>query len=186
MALPLSRIQFTPELLLPTWKNAAGWRAEAGGASFPEGDTPLPDRAGGYAMMQRGRYRTMAAFVTSRFMVIAGLLLSALPMLGASAPASAQIIPFTFGVGSLTDEDWNELNAANAKLLAGKAAVGTQGHWQNPTSGNSGTLEITGAFKRGDLPCRSVKYVFKLQGQPKPQPYLMNECKVADGSWKFV
>jgi surface antigen len=104
----------------------------------------------------------------------------------ATTSAPAQVNPFGKAGGNLTNEDWAQLNAAKAKVLAEPAAVGTKGSWTNPKSGNSGSIDITKAFNHGDLPCRSVKYVFHLKTQKQQGTYLMNECKTADGSWKFL
>jgi len=106
--------------------------------------------------------------------------------LGAANPASAQINPFGKEGGNLTKEDWEQINVAKGKALADPAAVGTKEAWKNPKSGNSGTIDITRAFKHGNLPCRTVKYGLTLKGQKKQRSYMMNECKAADGSWKFI
>jgi len=49
-----------------------------------------------------------------------------------------------------------------------------------------GSLDITKAFKHGDLPCGTVKYTLTLKGQKKERAYMMNECKAPDGNWKFM
>ena len=104
-----------------------------------------------------------------------------------AAPALAQINPFGKEGGNLTKDDWAELNAAKAKALADPAAVGTHESWTNAKSGHSGTIAITKAFTHGGLPCRTVKYGLKLKAPSSaPKIFNMNECKAADGSWKYM
>jgi len=104
-----------------------------------------------------------------------------------AVPVLAQINPFGKEGGNLTKEDWTELNAAKAKALADPASVGTHESWTNAKSGHSGTIDITKAYRKNGLPCRTVNYGLKLKASGSAaKKFVMNECKAPDGSWKFI
>jgi surface antigen len=116
----------------------------------------------------------------------AGALLALTLWIAALAPpAAAQINPFGRATTGLTSDDWTALNQARAKVMAEPAAVGSTQSWSNPKSGNSGTVSITGIVKHQGQECRAVTYVFHRRAQ-QARTARMNECKTADGTWKFL
>src|SRR5262245_41583227 len=174
-------------------RRGKAWQQPADGVVSPSAVGGAGQREYSPGAHMNNAHRTMGKSAIGRVLfgklgVCAALLAAFLGLaaLGGATSAVAQINPFGKEGGNLTKEDWEQINAAKAKALTDPAAVGTKESWENPKSGNSGTIDITKEFKRGDLPCRTVKYTLTLKGQKKQRSYVMNECKAPDGRWKFI
>jgi len=103
----------------------------------------------------------------------------------AGLPAQAQLNPFTRSGFELSQEDIEMLKAAAAKLYVGETApVGKGEHWANEATGNSGTVQLIGLFDHQGLPCRRLQHDIKIKGVSDPYRFIVDRCKVADGSWK--
>jgi surface antigen len=66
---------------------------------------------------------------------------------------------------------------------------GTSVPWQNPESGNSGTVTLLDRFPSKGRDCRRVRYLIKPgPSQPAsvlPGDYVLTSCRLADGTWKI-
>jgi surface antigen len=104
-----------------------------------------------------------------------------------SACAQAQINPFRSYKGPvLSKADLEQGRQAADKLLNSDAAkVGASETWTGPTSGNSGTLTVQGAFERHGTTCRSLRSVVNYKAGTK-RTWTLNVCRQANGEWKLV
>jgi surface antigen len=66
---------------------------------------------------------------------------------------------------------------------------GTTLSWNNPDSTNSGTVTLINNFASQGRKCYRVQYAIvpgvKKAADVKPQNYTLNNCQMADGSWKI-
>lgn len=66
---------------------------------------------------------------------------------------------------------------------------GTTLSWSNPESSNSGTVTLVARFVSRGRECLRVKYGIspgiKANANEKPNSYLLNSCRNADGSWQL-
>lgn len=103
----------------------------------------------------------------------------------AGLPAQAQLNPFTRSGFELSQEDIDMLKAAAAKLYEGETApVGKAEHWANDQTGNSGIVQLIGLFDHQGLPCRRLQHDITIKNVDDPYRFIVDRCKVADGSWK--
>ena len=72
-------------------------------------------------------------------------------------------------------------NARNFALENNK--TNSKATWNNPDSGNSGTIYPTKTFNRGDQPCREFTQEINIGG--KMQTAYGVACRMADGSWQL-
>ena len=87
----------------------------------------------------------------------------------------------------LTDADnrmlWQTMDAMN------KMPSPTQGEmrkWNNPASGNSGTVTLARLYESNSMPCHALHYTISFVSQPVPQNYDFNWCRVASGEWRIA
>ncbi|MEM7171640.1 MAG: hypothetical protein AAF530_15830 [Pseudomonadota bacterium] len=111
-----------------------------------------------------------------------------LSMLAVSWPAQAQLNPFRGSGFELTAQDVEEIGNAGRELFRDNeaAAVGDSVMWENPESGNKGTITIMDSFTYEDLPCFELKYTFELKKLAEPKTLLDKRCQVPDGQWKAL
>ncbi len=65
------------------------------------------------------------------------------------------------------------------------APMGTTSSWQNPDSGNSGTVTPANTFQRGDgTYCREFSQTISVGG--RTEEAYGTACRQPDGSWKIV
>jgi surface antigen len=97
-------------------------------------------------------------------------------------PLGTSIVP-----NSMTHDDLDALAAAGAKLYTPeKVTVGTVENWNNPKSGNSGTVKLIREFKqKNGMPCRRLEHRIKLAREGE-RTYTMNRCKTPEGEWKLA
>ncbi len=89
-------------------------------------------------------------------------------------------------IGRRLDER-DRMMYAEAAAAAAMQPVGTTSTWQNPQSGNRGTVTPTSAvYKVGDgRDCRNFNETITLS-DGKSETIKGRRCKNADGSWEFV
>lgn len=108
---------------------------------------------------------------------------------GAGA-ANAQINPFgKWAQVGFTKEDAEMNQAAQASLYEKPdVKAGDKASWQNPASGNGGTITATRIYKYKDMPCVDLLSAFELKdSQDKSKKELKaTRCKVASGEWKVL
>jgi surface antigen len=111
------------------------------------------------------------------------LLVSALLWAGAAA---AQVNPFGDSL-DLEETDIAMLQAAaNALFQDDDAAIGQSEAWNNPETGNSGTVSVVRLFEHGGLPCKRLQHTIKQKGRADRSIYQFARCRTSDGSWKLL
>src|SRR5262249_27305620 len=108
---------------------------------------------------------------------------TALTVTASHAPAQL-FSPYGAFYGSdLSRQDINRLNEAAKK--AATEPIGTQEAWENPSTGNRGTVQPA-EEKHGDgKACRRLRYDIEQQGQASPQTYYFVRCQLRSGQWKL-
>ena len=115
---------------------------------------------------------------------LAAFLLSALML--AVAPAHA-VNPFGRNGFELTNSDVTILPETTKSFFDDDTiAVGTVKSWSNPKSGNSGTATLVDRFEQKGMPCRRIQHDIKLKKIADPFRFIVDRCRVADGSWKML
>jgi surface antigen len=88
-------------------------------------------------------------------------------------------------IGNHLDQRDKQLAAQNAQNTFENARTGQTSTWQNPDSGNSGTITPTHTFQNATGQyCREYQQTIKVGGETQ-QGY-GTACRQADGSWKIV
>jgi hypothetical protein len=91
----------------------------------------------------------------------------------------------------LTNEDYKLMEAATQPLLVDiSLPIGTTRTWNNPRSGNRGTVKLLQRFETvyegNKLPCRKIENDAHLANVSNLYKFLVNRCQVAGGSWKIL
>ncbi|MBW2667776.1 MAG: hypothetical protein JRE13_15930, partial [Deltaproteobacteria bacterium] len=60
---------------------------------------------------------------------------------------------------------------------------GSSTSWQNPDSGNSGTITPTRTYQNGDQYCREYQQTIVVGGEP--QDAHGTDCRQPDGTWQI-
>ena len=121
--------------------------------------------------------------------IVVGFAAAILLVMGVTL-AQAQINPFgRWAQPGLSEEDSKLLHDAAEKVYANpKVKAGDKQAWNNPKSGNKGTVEATRLFKSHDMPCVELLYTFfiKEAANPDANTLVMSRCHAPDGSWKTL
>ncbi len=105
----------------------------------------------------------------------------------AAASISHAINPFGRAGFELSESDVDLLKAAARKLyLTETVEVGAVETWNNPESGNYGTVTLTLKHAYKGLPCRRLQHDIQVKTVEDPFRYIIDRCKVPDGSWKIL
>jgi surface antigen len=113
-------------------------------------------------------------------------LVAAISILTVTAPASAQINPFSRDQ-RITPEDLQLIESASLKLYkTDSPKVGAAERWSNPKSGNAGTVTLTQIFEKDGMPCRKLRHRITPKGEKEPATYIFNRCRVKGGDWKLL
>ncbi len=102
-------------------------------------------------------------------------------------PAGAQVSPFE-------GDDTLDLEASDLDILRRKGGefhengseVGATQEWSNDDTGNSGTMKLLAKFERDGMPCVRIGHNFKIRDTEDPQKLVLQECRTADGEWKYL
>ncbi len=87
-------------------------------------------------------------------------------------------------IGNRLDQKDKELAMRNAQMTFEKAHTGQTSSWQNPDSGNSGTITPTKTYQAASGQyCREYQQEIVIGGE-KHQSY-GTACRQPDGSWKI-
>lgn len=99
--------------------------------------------------------------------------------------AAAQMSPFGLSGFTLTDEDLRIIGEQAQPLYAFPPPPnGSSEKWNNPTSGNSGTMTLLESFEYEGLPCRKVQHEIKVKGVSTRFTYTLDRCRLENGQWK--
>lgn len=116
--------------------------------------------------------------------VLGALLVAALML--PLAPAHA-VNPFGRDGFELTNSDVKILTETTRPFFEDDTvAIGTVKSWNNPKSGNGGTATLVERFEQKGMPCRRIQHDIKLKKIADPFRFIVDRCRVADGSWKMM
>jgi surface antigen len=115
-----------------------------------------------------------------------GLLAAAVGGSGAGIAAGVLLGGLAGGaLGSTLDAQDRRIAAQNSQHALETAPAGTATTWQNPDSGNSGTVTPTRTFQNASGQyCREFQQTITIGGQQQ-QSY-GTACRQPDGSWRIV
>ncbi len=105
----------------------------------------------------------------------------------ASGEAAAQPVPIpSLAWPGLTQGDIDRAHAAAARLYEGRS-IGTVERWRNPHSNDAGEVTLLRSFDTNGMPCRTIAYAIQFAtAKGRLDHYLVNWCRVPDGTWKIV
>lgn len=121
------------------------------------------------------------------------LLLAAPPLLVLPAtvpPAAAQQLGPRFrNAPKLTSADLAMMRELVREQLTGKPN-GTTLDWNNPQSGNFGSVTLLATFRSAGRDCRRVRYAVRPAASSqtaasRTHTYVLTNCRLADGSWRL-
>ena len=83
-----------------------------------------------------------------------------------------------------TDEDWRLISVLGEGALE-QQQDGEMGEWENPESGNSGSITPVKSYKAADgQSCRKLKVVERAKGMVEETT--VDLCKLDNGEWVLV
>jgi surface antigen len=82
-----------------------------------------------------------------------------------------------------TKQDWDIAKAATRDILENHES-GESVIWDNPDSGNSGSLKITKVGKNSGKLCKKLQITNRVKGQEHTSSHVF--CKQPEGKWKAV
>lgn len=113
--------------------------------------------------------------------LMTGLLLA---VFGHAAPLAQAANPFRGSGFQLGEGDAALLEAAAQSLyLTEIATVGTIVHWDNPETGNRGTVTLIAIHEQQGLPCRRLQHDIELRRVRDPYRFIVDRCRSGDGEW---
>ena len=104
-----------------------------------------------------------------------------------AASATAQINPFRkYGTVNLTKEDLRLMSGAASKLVQQSSKLGQTETWENPKSGNSGSISLLEVFRKNGMSCQKRRYSIRSTKAADESVYVLDFCRVPSGAWKLV
>ena len=86
---------------------------------------------------------------------------------------------------TLTVQDMEMIRGMLLRDIHGQRAD-TVATWQNPASGNFGTITLLRKFSRNGKPCEQIDYrIASVQSPHRWDQYVFTSCRQPDGSWKL-
>jgi surface antigen len=102
-------------------------------------------------------------------------------------PAAHAADPFRRSGFRLDGSDYALLGAAAERLyLDDGVAVGSVETWDNPETGNHGTVTLVGKHKHQDMPCRRLQHDIEVKRTRDPYRFTVDRCRTDDGEWKIL
>jgi surface antigen len=119
------------------------------------------------------------------------IMLSGALVLGATCAWATGMNPFGASGMPLTDKDFAAMAAVADPLMEDETIpIGTSRSWNNPRSGNSGTITLEGRFsydyQGSKLPCRKLRYHTVIKNYSDPYNLRLNRCRTANGDWMLL
>jgi len=104
-----------------------------------------------------------------------------------AATGARAVDPFGRSGFELTNSDVTLLAETTRPLFEDDTIpIGTVKSWTNAESGNSGTATLVDRFEQKGMPCRRIQHDIKLKKVADPFRFIIDRCRVADGSWKML
>jgi len=120
----------------------------------------------------------------TRSKILAVFLLAAFTVAGPTADGAN---PFRGSSFQLVESDRVLLEAAAQKLyLTDVVEVGVVEKWENPETGNRGTVTLIGTHQHDGLPCRRLQHDIDLKRTRDTYRFTVDRCRTADGEWKIL
>jgi surface antigen len=110
-------------------------------------------------------------------------------MLLAAGTASAQLTsPFgRESIDHVTDEDRRLAEEASAKIYKPSSPqIGTSESWDNPATGNHGTVTLVRFREYQGLPCRTLRHIIYVKDRDRQFEFVIDRCRTSDGQWKLL
>ena len=87
----------------------------------------------------------------------------------------------------LEESDLALLKAAAEKLyLTDNAEAGAVEAWNNPETGNHGTVTLIRKHEYKGMPCRELQHDIDLKRAANPHRFTLDRCRTDDGEWKIL
>ena len=103
-----------------------------------------------------------------------------------AAAAQAQLLPTWETHITLTQQDLDMIRGAVTDQVHGKPQ-GTAASWNNPASGNSGSIRLVKKLTRKNQQCEEIEYTVRSKGPPVyTEHYHFTSCLQPDGTWKIA
>ena len=106
---------------------------------------------------------------------------------GATGIAAGVLLGGLLGgaVGNVLDQNDREYAAQTTQQSLESSTTGTTSSWQNPDSGNSGSVTPTRTYQNASgQPCREFTQTIVVGG--RTEEAYGTACRQADGSWQIV
>lgn len=114
-------------------------------------------------------------------------ILAAAMVVAFGTSAIAQINPFARSGSGISNDDAKYIEAASSKIYkADDPQVGAIEKWNNPGTGNSGTVSLIQLYEKDGMPCRKLRHRISVKGHKDPQVYIFSRCRVKSGEWKLL
>ena len=111
----------------------------------------------------------------------------------AAAASGGAVAQNLIGIGvpalewpGLTKDDYDRMQAAAARLYEGRS-IGTIERWRSPDTRDAGEVKLVQSFDVKGMPCHTIDYTIRFDTKrDRPDHYILNWCRVSDGTWKIV
>ena len=115
------------------------------------------------------------------------LLVAVLIAFVTASPHTYAANPFKKSGFQLDESDLPLLETAAGKLyLTDDAEVGSVEAWNNPETGNRGTVKLIRKHEYKGLPCRRLQHDIELKRVGDPYRFVLDRCRTKDGEWKIL
>jgi len=115
------------------------------------------------------------------------LLFVAIAVVETAYPYGIDVYGIGTGGRGLTKEDLEMVRQASAELYQNpKATVGMFNTWENPQSGNSGTVMLIKQFQAKGLECWRLRHNLMIKVGNTKRQIEVSRCKAPDGTWKIL
>ena len=95
--------------------------------------------------------------------------------------------PFRGSGFQLGEGDAALLDAASRKLyLSEEVELNAVEAWENPETGNRGTVTLIEIFEHQGMPCRRLRHDIELRRTRDPFRFIVDRCKTSEGEWKIL
>ena len=107
----------------------------------------------------------------------------ALMLIGGQVATAQWLGPAWETTTALTSEDMEMMRTTVQRDIHGRA-VGAAANWQNPASGNSGTITLLKKLTRNRKPCEQIGYQIRAaRPAGNVERYIFTSCLQPDGKW---
>lgn len=103
------------------------------------------------------------------------------------SPVAHAIDPWLGPDFKLEESDLALLKAAAEILyMTDDAEIGAAEAWNNPETGNHGTVKLIRKHEYKGMPCRELQHDIELKRSANPHRFTLDRCRTDDGEWKIL